>query len=133
VRVRHTKTVRETDVYLWAGLSGDLSPVHLDREFAASTPVGERIAHGVMMLALVASARRRWLAETGVLPVEEAYERIRFIAPVRIGDTLTVSYGEEGVEPRAPTVVNPVEVVNQDGEVVGAARHLVRLDPAESR
>ncbi|HEY5333732.1 MAG TPA: MaoC/PaaZ C-terminal domain-containing protein [Solirubrobacterales bacterium] len=133
MQVQHTKTVREADVYLWAGLSGDLSPVHLDREFAASTPIGERIAHGVMMLALVACARRRWVAETGVSPAEEAYERIRFIAPVRIGDTLTVSYGEEGAEPGDPTIVNPVQIVNQDGKVVGAARHVVRVGTAEIR
>lgn len=84
-------TVTEAHVVNWAGLTGDFYPLHMDREYAASTQFGERLAHGPMIFALavgrVALAGFGGDAAIAWLGVDN----LRMLAPVRIGDTIRVS------------------------------------------
>lgn len=81
------KTVEERDIQLFAAMSGDRNPVHLDAEFAASTPFKERIAHGMFSGALISAAVACTLPGPGTIYVGQT---MQFTRPVKLGDTLTV-------------------------------------------
>lgn len=81
------KTVEERDIQLFAAMSGDRNPVHLDAEFAAGTPFKERIAHGMFSGALISAAVACTLPGPGTIYVGQ---QMRFTRPVKLGDTLTV-------------------------------------------
>lgn len=133
--VAFSKTVSESDVYLFAGLTGDLAPAHVDAAFMATTPYGERIAHGALVVGYMAAAGAR-LAEAaarrggGLLPVSLGYDRIRFVGPALIGDTLTVRYRVARVDEAAGETEGAIEVRNQDGRMVAIASHRMRWQPA---
>jgi 3-hydroxybutyryl-CoA dehydratase len=81
-----TKTITETDVYLFAGISGDFNPLHVNEEFAKQTPFKTRIAHGALPQSLIASVLGTKLPGLGTVAVEIS---CRFKAPTFFGDTIT--------------------------------------------
>ena len=81
-----TKTITETDVYLFAGISGDFNPLHLNEEFAKLTPFKTRIAHGALPQSLIARVLGMMLPGLGTIAVEI---HCRFKAPAFFGDTIT--------------------------------------------
>ena len=81
-----TKTITETDVYLFAGISGDFNPVHVNEAFAKQTPFKTRIAHGTLPLSLIAPVLGTKLPGLGTVAVEI---NCRFKAPTFFGDTIT--------------------------------------------
>ena len=81
-----SKTITETDVYLFAGISGDFNPLHLNEEFARLTPFKTRIAHGALPQSLIARVLGMMLPGLGTIAVEI---RCRFKAPTFFGDTVT--------------------------------------------
>lgn len=83
----YTRTVGERDIQLFAEVSGDRNPVHLDAEYAASTMFRERIAHGMFSGALISAAVACELPGPGTIYVGQ---QMSFTAPVKLGDTLTV-------------------------------------------
>jgi len=83
-----TKTITETDVYLFAGISGDFNPMHVNEEFAKSTPFGRRIAHGALTQCLMAPVLGTKLPGLGTIALEIP---TRFRAPTYFGDTITAS------------------------------------------
>ena len=110
-----TKTVSESDVYLFAGITGDFSPNHIDAEYMKQGSYGERVAHGALLVGLMsaASARMR-LGRT----VSLGYDRIRFIGAVRFGDTIATEYTITGVDPGKRRAIAEVTCRNQRGETV---------------
>src|SRR5436309_13737627 len=91
-RITVSKTVGETDVYLFAGISGDFSPNHVDEEYMKATRYGRRIAHGALMLAYMSQASTKICAGLPGTIVSYGYDRIRFPGAGFIGDTVTVTY-----------------------------------------
>lgn len=83
-----TKTITETDVYLFAGISGDFNPMHVDEEFAKQTPFGSRIAHGPLTQSLIAPVLGTKLPGLGTIALEVT---TRFKAPTFFGDTVTAT------------------------------------------
>jgi 3-hydroxybutyryl-CoA dehydratase len=83
----YSKTVSERDIQLFAEVSGDHNPVHLDAEYAATTMFKERIAHGMFSGALISAAVACELPGPGTIYIGQ---RMSFTAPVKLGDTLTV-------------------------------------------
>ena len=81
-----SKTITETDVYLFAGISGDFNPMHLNEEFAKLTPFKTRIAHGALPQSLIAPVLGMKLPGLGTVLVEI---HCRFKAPTFFGDTIT--------------------------------------------
>lgn len=81
-----TKTISEADVVLFAGITGDLNPIHVDEVYAAGTKFGGRIVHGVLLAGLISGVLGGKLPGPGAIYVEQS---LRFKAPVRIGDTVT--------------------------------------------
>ena len=93
-----TRTVTETDVVLYAGLTGDFNPVHMDAVAAAASRFGGRIAHGMLTAGLVSAVLGTRLPGPGAVYLSQT---LRFTAPVRIGDTVTarvevLEVGERG-------------------------------------
>ena len=83
----YEKSVEERDIQLFAALSGDRNPVHLDAEYAAATPFKERIAHGMFSGALISAAVACTLPGPGTIYLGQT---MSFTRPVKLGDTLTV-------------------------------------------
>ncbi|NNG06363.1 MAG: MaoC family dehydratase [Desulfobacteraceae bacterium] len=81
-----TKTITETDVYLFAGISGDFNPLHLNEEFAKLMPFKTRVAHGALPQSLIARVLGMMLPGLGTIAVEI---RCLFKAPTFFGDTIT--------------------------------------------
>lgn len=83
---RYAKTITEADVILFAGISGDDNPIHINDEFASQTPFKTRIVHGMFMAGLISCVLGTRLPGPGAIYVEQ---QLKFRAPVRIGDTVT--------------------------------------------
>jgi len=116
------RTVTEADIANFAGVSGDFNPIHTDAEFAKTTPFGERIAHGLLVLSMLTGLRQRSGHFEGTLIAWLEIRNYRFLKPVLIGDTV---HGEteilekrETSRPDRGVLVQRVRVVNQRGEVV---------------
>ncbi len=84
---RYDKTVEEGDIQLFAALSGDRNPVHLDADYAAASMFKERIAHGMFSGALISAAIACQLPGPGTIYLGQ---NLRFTAPVKLGDRLSV-------------------------------------------
>ena len=122
-----SKTVGETDVYLFAGISGDFAPNHVDEEFMKRTPYGRRIAHGALLVAYMSQASTKICAGVPGTIVSYGYDRIRFPHPVFFGDTVTVSYEIAERDVAAKKTFGRVTCTNQRGEVVAAATHILKV------
>ncbi len=129
------RTVTESDITGFAGLSGDYNQIHTNAEFARTTPYGQRIAHGLLVLSIASGlANRSGILEGTVLAFREINEW-KFVKPVFIGDTVHVvlNVTETKALPRigggACTLV--LEVQNQKSETVmkGAWTVLVMSRP----
>ncbi len=93
------RTVSEADILMFAGVSGDTNPVHVDGEFAASSMFGQRIAHGMLSAAYISTVFGTKLPGPGCIYLSQS---LKFKAPVKIGDTVlaTVTVKELNAEKR---------------------------------
>jgi 3-hydroxybutyryl-CoA dehydratase len=125
---RFSKTVGETDVYLFAGITGDLSPNHIDEHQMSRTAYGGRIAHGALIVGYMSACSTMATAQTrgGETPVSLGYDRIRFLRAVRIGDTISVTYTVAALDPARRRAAADVRVTNQRGEEVAVASHILK-------
>ncbi|MFJ8065374.1 MaoC family dehydratase [Psychrobacillus sp. NPDC096426] len=83
-----SRTVTETDVVMYAGISGDYNPVHVDQEFASGTRFGQRIAHGLLTTSFLSRLLGMELPGQGSVYLEQS---LKFKKPVFIGDTVTAT------------------------------------------
>lgn len=83
-----TKTVSEKDIAMYADVSGDTNPVHLNEAFAAQTPFKTRIAHGMLSAGFISAVLGTKLPGPGAIYMSQT---LRFKAPVKIGDTVTAT------------------------------------------
>ena len=110
-----TKTVTETDIALFAAISGDFNPVHVDAEFAKTSLFGRRVAHGPLTLALAAGVLGMHLPGVGTIAVTN---HIDYRRPVFIGDTITTRGEVAELDPEANRARIALTWVNQDGTLV---------------
>ena len=106
-RAELSKTISESDVYLFAGITGDLNPAHVNERYARQTRFGRRMVHGMLLGGLVSSVLANQLPGPGTIYVEQ---RLEFLAPVFIGDTVTarvevLSKSDDGKRVTLETVV----------------------------
>jgi acyl dehydratase len=127
LRTTISKTVSESDVYLFAGITGDLDPNHVDEEYCRKTSLGHRVAHGALIVGYTSAASTRILEDFDRPMVSAGYDRIRFLKPVYFGDTLTIDYVIEGIERERERTVAKIEVKNQRDELVMVATHIMQL------
>jgi 3-hydroxybutyryl-CoA dehydratase len=101
-----SKTITEADIVLFAGVSGDNNAVHINEEFAAGTPFGGRIAHGFLTASVISAAVANRLPGPGTVYLGQ---QMRFLAPVRPGDTVHASVSVVSVDvARARAVLSTV-------------------------
>ncbi len=125
-RVTFSKTVTESDVYLFAGITGDLAPIHVDEEHMRKTRYGRRIAHGALAVGLMSNTSTRVLEGVPGTWVSYGYDRVRFPAPLFIGDTVTVAYEIVDRNAEERKTFARVTCTTQTGAVVAAATHILK-------
>ncbi len=110
-----TKTVSESDVYLYAGVTGDLNPAHIDEEYAKKTFFKTRIAHGMLSAGFLSTVLGNRLPGPGSIYISHD---LRFLAPVRIGDTITARAEVIEIIPEKNRARLATFCLNQDGAKV---------------
>lgn len=130
--VRETlgRTITEADIVIHAGQTGDFYPHHMDAEWCKSQPFGQRIAHGTLIFSIAVGMTA---GDVNPISFSYGYDRLRFIKPVFIGDTLhvRVTIKEKRDAPKSPrhgVVVELCEAINQRAEVVLACDHLLMVE-----
>ena len=119
--------VGESDVYLFAGITGEFSPNHVNKEVMSGTPYKERIAHGVLSIGFASTTSTLMIEKSGAKAVSLGYDRIRFVGPIFIGDTVTVTYTIAEIDEEKLRTRADIEVANQRGEVCTVAQHILKF------
>ena len=124
------RTITEADVVLHAGQTGDFYPHHMDAEWCKTQPFGQRIAHGTLVFSVGVGMTA---GEINPRAMSYGYDRLRFVRPVFLNDTIRVrtSIKEKRDDAKRKThgiVVETLEVINQRGETVLVADHLLLVE-----
>ncbi len=122
-----TREITERDIQLFAAVSGDVNPVHLDADYAATTDFGEPIAHGMLSGALISAALAMELPGPGAVYIKQS---LTFRLPVKVGDTVTIQLEVTDKKDRRRFVTLDCKAVNQNGKVVANGTAEV-IAPAE--
>ena len=129
--VTFAKTVGETDIYLFAGITGDFSVNHVNEQYMTQSKFGRRIAHGALIVGYMSTCSTMMIdkcARTAgeETPVSLGYDRVRFLGPVFIGDTVSLTYTITEIDPVKRQSRADIKVVKQDGTLVAVAQHIIR-------
>ncbi len=125
-----TKTVGEYDVYAFAGISGDFAPNHVDKAYMEKSGYGRLIAHGALLVGYMSTCSTQMAAKSradaSVTGVSLGYDRMRFLAPVFFGDTITVAYTIASIDRDKLRATADIRITNQEGVLVAVATHLLK-------
>jgi len=110
-----TKTISESDIYLFAGITGDLNPAHINEEYAKNTFFKGRIAHGMLMGGFISTVIGMKLPGPGSIYREQ---QLKFLAPVRMGDTITARVEIQKINTEKNKIRLRTSCVNQEGTLV---------------
>jgi acyl dehydratase len=128
-RTTRGRTVTEADIVLHAGQSGDFFPHHMDEEWCKTQPFKKRIAHGTLIFTIAIGLTAEFINEVSMT---YGYERLRFIKPVFIGDTIsvtvTITEKKDHKRPEYGLVTELVETFNQHKELVMRCEHLLLVN-----
>jgi len=122
-----THTITEDDLKMFAAVSGDHNPLHLDATFAATTPFKQQIAHGMYSGALISAAFAMGLPGPGTIYMGQ---NIQFKRPIFIGDTITVKLSVKEKLGKKNEVIFDTTITNQNNKVVVAGEATV-IAPSE--
>jgi 3-hydroxybutyryl-CoA dehydratase len=122
------KTVTESDIVLFAGVTGDFNPVHIDAEAAKKSVFGERIAHGMLSAGFISAVLGMRLPGPGSIYLSQT---LRFTKPVRIGDTVTARVEVVEVIAAKRRVRLATTCRNQNDEVVVEGEAVVMMEKRE--
>lgn len=109
------KTITETDVYMYAGITGDLNPAHINEEYAKDTMFKGRIAHGMLTAGLISAVLGMQLPGPGTIYLKQD---LKFTAPVRIGDTIKAEVEVSEMIVEKNRIKLRTTCTNQNGDVV---------------
>lgn len=130
--VSFSKTVSESDVYQFAGITGDLSPNHVNKAYMEKSSFGKLIAHGALMIGFMSTTSTLILAnvrDADETPVSLGYDRIRFLKPVFLGDTITTTYEVVSINQEQRRSEADIRQVNQHGDLTAVGRHILKWVP----
>jgi 3-hydroxybutyryl-CoA dehydratase len=114
-RAEFSKTISEADIYLYAGVTGDMNPAHINEAYARTTFFKTRIAHGLLPAGFISTAIAMQLPGPGSIYLRQ---ELNFKAPVRIGDTITAQVEVVEIMKEKKHVRLKTHCINQDGTVV---------------
>jgi len=120
-----SKTISEADIVLFAGVTGDFNPLHLDAEYAKKTRFGERIAHGLLTAGLISAVLGTRLPGPGAIYLGQT---LNFRKPVKIGDTITATAKVSSYDPEKRIVKLETNCYNQDGVLVLGGEAVLLLE-----
>jgi 3-hydroxybutyryl-CoA dehydratase len=126
-----SKTISESDVYLYAGITGDLAPHHVNADYAKGTRFKKRIAHGLLIAGVMSSALTKLVAPGAVTLAHE----IIFLAPVYFGDTVYAEVEVKKIDMEKRMLILRTVVRNQHGVIVmdgTATEKFPKTSPEES-
>lgn len=126
-RISLGRTITETDIVVHAGQTGDFYPHHMDAEWSRKHEFGQRVAHGTLIFSVAVGLTA---GEVNPQAFSYGYDRLRFIKPVFIGDTIHVRVTvkdkrDDAKRPGYGLVVELCETFNQRDEIVLACEHLL--------
>lgn len=128
-RATHGRTITEADIVLHAGQSGDFFPHHMDEEWCKTQPFKKRIAHGTLIFTIAIGLTADFINEVAMT---YGYDRLRFIKPVFIADTIkvTVTIKDKKDHKKADLglITELVEAFNQNGELVMICEHILLVN-----
>lgn len=110
-----SKTISESDVYQFAGITGDFNPAHVDEAYAQGTFFKGRIAHGMLCGGLISAVLGTKLPGPGAIYIEQT---LKFMAPVRFGDTITAKVEALEISPKENRIRFRTTCSNQEGKIV---------------
>ena len=131
-KVSFAKTVSESDVYMFAGITGDFSPNHVNKAYMEKSSYGKLMAHGALMVGFMSTVSTMAIAHTreaDETPVSLGYDRIRFLKPVFLGDTITVEYEFTEIDVERKRSTADIRITNQDGELTTVGQHILKWVP----
>ena len=117
------KTVTEADVFAFAGITGDFNPIHVNAEFAKESMFGRRVAHGMLTASLI----NQTLTNLGGLGTIHMSETVKFLAPVFIGDSVTVTSEVTGKNDEKNRMTVKSVIINQEGKTVLEGEALIMI------
>jgi 3-hydroxybutyryl-CoA dehydratase len=120
-----TRRVTEADITMFAEVSGDHNPLHLDDSFAATTRFGKRIAHGMLGASLISAVLGNQLPGAGSIYLSQT---IKFLGPVYIDDTITARVTVKNIRDDKPIVTLETVCQNQNGEILISGEALVLVE-----
>jgi 3-hydroxybutyryl-CoA dehydratase len=129
--VTFAKTVGESDIYMFAGITGDLSVNHVNEQYMARSKYGRRIAHGALMVGYMSTCSTMMIDKCAgtahdETPVSLGYDKVRFLRAVYIGDTVTFTYTIAEIDAVKRQSISDIKAVNQNGDTIAVARHILR-------
>ena len=127
-----TKTVSESDVYQFAGITGDFSPNHVNKAYMEKSSYGRLMAHGALIVGFMSTVSTQIIThsrEAEETPVSVGYDKVRFLKPVFLGDTITVAYTISEIDVVRRRSTAGIEVTNQNDELVAVASHILQWVP----
>ena len=131
VRETMGRTITETDIVIHAGQTGDFFPHHMDAEWCKTQPFKQRIAHGTLIFSIAVGLTATVINEVAMT---YGYERLRFLKPVFIGDTIKVKVAikekKDYKKPGYGLITELVEAFNQHNELVMICEHILLVEKA---
>jgi len=122
-----TKTVTETDAYLFAGITGDFYPLHVNEEFAKTTRFKTRIVHGALLVGFISTVMAK---VNGHIPppggVSYRYD-VKFVGPVMFGDTVTTTLTVREKNPERNEIILDALCTNQKGDAVLKGQTVMKI------
>ena len=110
-----TKTISESDIYLFAGVTGDLNPAHINETYAKDTFFKSRIAHGMLLAGFISAVIGMKLPGPGAIYIRQ---ELKFLAPARIGDTITARVEVTHIRAEKNRITLKTTCTNQDDTLV---------------
>lgn len=117
-----TKTLTETDIYLYAGITGDFNPAHVDENYARKTRFKTRIAHGMLTAGFISTILGTRFPGPGTIYIRQ---ELNFLAPVHIGDTITATVEVAEIEREKNRVILKTSCQNQENITVMDGKAIV--------
>jgi acyl dehydratase len=128
-RITHGRTITEADIVIHAGQSGDFFPHHMDEEWCKTQVFKKRIAHGTLIFTITIGLTADFINEVSMT---YGYDRLRFIKPVFIGDTIkvdvTIKDKKDHKKPEFGLITELVEAFNQNQELVMVCEHILLVN-----
>ena len=122
-----TKTIFQTDTYLFAGITEDFSPYHTNVEFVKEQGYERLLVHGALSFSFSSSLAFHAQKKSGQPAVSYGYDHVRFVNPLFIGDTLTSTYTITKIDEIDNKTYAEVKGTNQDGKVIFVCTHILKF------